>query len=245
MNAVLAPSQDGASAKDNSTTPQQPALPHLRTLHLTPLVPTSSLSSTLAQPALAGSPVQTLSCSFDINDAAEGCAALEAFLKERNEREASRRPQHGRKRSGSKLAICETLTEEPESSPVVDSAKESSSTSKSDLLDQEQQAVSRSSGEAAALSPLYPALRTLSIEIPDAMDTLQSPTGKLSPRRLAAARRRAEERLNAARRPRALATQLGLDVVVRGIDGLSPDSPDLPGVSAAKPSTRTRANSTL
>jgi len=245
----------GGKGDANATPELPPALPHLRTLHLTPLVPTSSLTSTLAQPTLAGSPVHTLSCSFAPDDAAEGCAALEAFLKERSERDRGRHPHKGRKRSGSKLAICETFTEEPEVSPSLSSAstaseKDGDNVTKSDLLDQEMPSRANSAASSQMMSPLYPALRTLSIDIPTSTDASQSSaTGKLSPRRIAAARRRAEERRNAARRLKALATQLGLDFVVNGIDGLSAESSDmlsdLPGVPSVKPTVRGRANSTL
>lgn len=257
LGVKAAPSPSGFSAKgdDGASSNLPPALPHLHTLHLTPLVPTSSLTSTLAQPTLAGSPVHTLSCSFAPDDAAEGCAALEAFLKERSERDRSRVPHKGRKRSGSKLAICQNFTEEPESSPSLDIAsasleKRGDNSTKSDLLDQEMSSLASSAVSSATMSPLYPALRTLSIDIPSLMDASQSSaTGKLSPRRLAAARRRAEERRNAARRLKALATQLGLDIVVNGIDGLSADSSDilsdLPGIPSVKPNVRGRANSTL
>lgn len=255
LGVKAAPPPSGVSGKDGAAPNLPLALPHLRTLHLTPLVPTSSLTSTLAQPTLAGSPVHTLSCSFAPDDAAEGCAALEAFLRERSERDRSRVPHKGRKRSGSKLAICQNFTEEPEVSPSLDIASASSekggdNSTKSDLLDQEMSSRATSAASSATMSPLYPALRSLSIDIPSSMDASQSSaTGKLSPRRLAAARRRAEERRNAARRLKALATQLGLDIVVKGIDGLSADSSDmlsdLPGIPSVKPNVRGRANSTL
>ncbi|THG94054.1 hypothetical protein EW145_g8222, partial [Phellinidium pouzarii] len=68
---------------------------------------------------------------------------------------------------------------------------------------------------AIASTRLYPALRTLTIDIPS---DVMSPGTKLSPRRLAAARRRAEERRDAAMRVQTLARELGLEVIVRGVE---------------------------
>ena len=71
------------SPSTSAVVPTHPVLPHLRTLHLTPLVPLSALQTTLAQPTLAESPVHTLSVAFHPDDAGEGCEALVAFLGER------------------------------------------------------------------------------------------------------------------------------------------------------------------
>ncbi|KAI5121786.1 hypothetical protein M0805_009778 [Coniferiporia weirii] len=249
------------SASSPSSTyscPPLPSLPHLRTLHLTPLVPTSSLGSTLSQPTLASSPVHTLSCAFHPDDAAEGCAALEAFLLER----ARTGVKSGRKRSSSKLNLCS----EPESfitdAPDVDAcATPVGSESGSGAAPKPRARANTAPVSTPVLSgsvttapaQLYPSLRTLAIDIPSEETSSQSPGAKLSPRRLAAARRRAEVRRTAAHRVQALAQELGLEVILRG---LGPD--DTGAVSAVhdvpasakimfgeKPAvgTRVRANS--
>ncbi|KAH8115963.1 hypothetical protein DFH11DRAFT_1583168 [Phellopilus nigrolimitatus] len=232
------------SAASEAPSPSVPRLPHLRTLHLTPLVPTSALGATLAQPALAGSPVHTLACAFHADDAAEGCAALEDFLREREARTGSGVAR--RKRASSKLSMCT----KPEGFAEEMTGKDSLF---KPAFDMEAGSSCVRASTSASVAQLYPALRTLSIDIP--ADTLspQSPA-KLSPRRLAAARRRAEERREAAMRLQALAQELGLELIVRGVDlesvsgsaGLN----GVPGYSGAIPKSsdpravaRNRANS--
>ena len=209
-------------------------MPRLQAIHLTPLVPTSAISSTLAQPALAGSPVHTLSCAFHPDDAADGCAALEAFLLERSR---SAGPplctiKPGRKRASSKLSFCspviesattgfETLTEEPDSY-----AYDDLSTQTAPMV-------------VSPLSPsvLYPSLSRLTVDIPES--PVSTVGTKLSARRLAAAKRREEERRVAAQRLQALAKELGLELILRGVN--------LPGTQAAATAktARARANTTF
>ena len=86
---------------------------------------------------------------------------------------------------------------------------------------------------------------------------LNSPGGmKLSPRRLAAAKRRAEERLAATRRLQDLAKEIGLEVIVNGVSVKAeavkvnaPTSAIAPvlatGVGAGKNAARARANTTF
>ena len=64
----------------NHTSHHRP-LPHLTKLHLGSTIPPSCIPSTLSQPQLASSPVQTHSCLFYPDDAAECCDALADFLK--------------------------------------------------------------------------------------------------------------------------------------------------------------------
>lgn len=238
-------SPDSSFSKDSITpsTVTLPVLPHLRTLHLTPLVPTDALASTLSQPALAGSPVHTLSCSFHPDDAAEGCAALEAFLRERG----AYTKGHGRKRSSSKLITCETLTEEPEEevneSSLLTSSKNDGEIVKSGSIKPRPRA-------HTIPTPLYPSLRTVAIEIPAPVISPVSPAGKISPRRLAAARRREDERRDAARRLKAMAKELGLDIIVQGVSGL--DIEESVGTqtlqssrTSEKVGVRSRANTTF
>ncbi|KAL5514319.1 hypothetical protein ACEPAG_2407 [Sanghuangporus baumii] len=192
-----------------------PALSRLRTLHLTPLVPASSISTTLSQPALAASPVHTLSCAFHPDDAAEGCRELESFLNERGRlvglTQGFGRVQ-GRKRASSRLSMYAQTAEE---------ISAESGRARSNTLP-----ILPSLGAASALKPTpspivtpacpYPSLSTLTIDIPD---TPASPAGmKMSPRRLAAARRRATERREAAIRLREVAQGQGMKVVLKGVD---------------------------
>lgn len=216
------------------------SLPRLRTLHLTPLVPTSALHATLAQPALAGSPVHTLSCAFHPDDAAEGCAALEEFLR------ARATTVRTRPRASSRLGRAPVLYAEPEScekdgqceiptaSVSTLKSRARANTAPGPLLTQpvfpggEAEAEVKAETEAAetAAKVPYPALRTLAIDIPAEEDVLSplsplsavSSAGRLSARRLAAAQRRAEMRAKAAARVRALAQDLGIEVLMRGVD---------------------------
>lgn len=212
-------------------------LPQLRTLHLTPLVPTSALQATLTQPALAGSPVHTLSCAFHPDDAAEGCAALEEFLRARADSVRSR--PRASSRLGREVRFGSELCEEPMSldAAVVDGKCEIPVASASALrraranttpgpiptpaLPLSLDLTTKSEAEAEPAMP-YPALRTIAIDIPaeDVLSPLSplSAGGRMSARRLAAAQRRAEMRQKAAARVQALARDLGIEVLMKGVD---------------------------
>lgn len=180
--------------------PLDDAFPSLRTLHLTPLIPPPLLSSTLAQPALAQSPVHTLSCAFDPADAAEGCRAVEGFLWERGMNPLSlTQPKRlsKRTRSGS-LAIIPS----------------SSSTGAPHPL-KRRSTLSASGGRAS-----YPSLQTLSISLsppePPATPAAYSP--KLAARIQARRAREAEERAQAARSLVKCCQTLGVHAEVTGIE---------------------------
>lgn len=210
-------------------------MPKLQTIHLTPLVPTSAINSTLSQPALAGSPVHTLNCSFYPDDAADGCAALEAFLLERSRAVKFPIVKSGRKRASTGLSTCtpaedirifgwDSLSEEPESVteklPAFDDAPVTPS--------------------PMTASVLYPSLSKLMVDIPQS--PLKQTGTKLSARRLAAAKRREEERKTAVLRLQALARELGLELILRGVE--------LTEIQTVAPTTtktglRARANTTF
>lgn len=176
------------------------AFPSLRTLHLTPLISPSVLSSTLAQPALAQSPVHTLSCAFHPDDAAEGCRAVEGFLWERgmNPLTHSLPPRRlsKRTRSGSLATIPSSSSAAP------------------------QPQLKRRSTLSASGSRAYPALQTLSIALsppePPATPTSYSP--KVVARIQARRAREAEERAQAARSLVRCCRTLGVHAEVTGID---------------------------
>lgn len=217
-------------------------LPRLQTLHLTPHVPTSALHATLSQPALAGSPVHTLSCAFHPDDAAEGCEALEAFLRERAARsEMAWGQKQGRGRAASKLGICTQLGDDGEESTIITRTRANTTVAAPSVPP----SASSLALQTEILPCLYPSLSTLTVDIPSpSAPSPLSPTGKLSPRRLAAARRRAEERRTAALRLRALAKELGLEILVRGLElDVEAAVPVTVQNSAAVPSLRARANS--
>lgn len=73
----------GSSTQSSAPSTPELQLPQLRTLHLSTLVPLSSIGTTLALPQLAQSPVHTIFCRFFPDDGADGCEALTDFLRER------------------------------------------------------------------------------------------------------------------------------------------------------------------
>ncbi|KAL5476832.1 hypothetical protein ACEPAI_3018 [Sanghuangporus weigelae] len=249
---TLSPSSPFSSIPQSGFSMQTaiPALSRLRTLHLTPLVPTSSISTTLSQPALAASPVQTLSCAFHPDDAAEGCRELEGFFKERGRLVALSQGLgqiQGRKRALSRLSM---HVQTAEDIPIAESGRARSNTLP--IL----RSLDASSVLKLTPSPIvtpacpYASLSTLTIDIPD---TPASPVGmKMPPRRLAAARRRAAERREAAIRLREVAQGQGMKVVLKGVDLDSEESGNNAGaiptavsgkVSTSESAWRGRANS--
>lgn len=72
---------DVVTTATTSSIPRGPtALPRLRSLQLTPLIPVTDLITTLSQPQLSQSPVHTIACTFHPDDAAQGYTALASFL---------------------------------------------------------------------------------------------------------------------------------------------------------------------
>lgn len=243
---------------DDATTPTvaaHPVLPHLRTLHLTPLVPIAALQTTLSQPTLAESPVHTLSVAFHPDDAGEGCEALAAFLGERGFGGASipiasssshpcgpaRYQIHQRRRSAS---LANVLSSTP--------TKRSPLTRQNSTLD----------STTASRRLLYPSLRTLQVDLAS-METDTdvaefSPCLSASPsmytpstrnaRALARAKAAEERKMEAVRRLKGVCKDLGIEAVVKGLNGMQVDVSEVEEVSGAgavrMAASRSRSNST-
>jgi hypothetical protein len=231
--------------------PAHPVLPHLRTLHLTPLVPIAALQTTLSQPTLAESPIHTLSVAFHPDDAGEGCEALAAFLGERGfggvgNTASSSRPcgslqNHQRRRSAS---LANVLASTP--------------TKRSPLTRQN----SSPDGSNTSRRLLYPSLHTLQVDLASTetdTDVAEfSPCLSASPsmytpstrnaRALARARAAEERKMEAVRRLRGVCRELGIEAVLKGVDGMQMDVDrveEVASVGAVRmAASRSRSNST-
>ena len=81
---VSASSSSSSCYSSEITPPHHRPLPHLTKLHLGSTILPSCIPSTLSQPQLASSPVQTLSCLFHPDDAAECCESRDMIAQVRS-----------------------------------------------------------------------------------------------------------------------------------------------------------------